>query len=429
MKMKKNSFFLFGIIIILMSCSQNKVDYNKTKSGLYYRFYTSNSQSPKPNVGDALNVEIAYTYNDTLLYSSSEHTNNLYIILKDHNNNGDLQEGLSMMHLGDSASFLLPADTIKNMLGSKALPLNVKNDDKICLDIKLVNFMTREEMQKKLEEIRQKHIEMAKFSIDQYIKKNNIKEKPLASGLYYIERKKGRGNTPKKGEKVQIHYIAKYLNDFVFDNSADTLIDIIIGENQIFIGMEEGIKKMKKGGKATLIIPYELAFGEKGNSIIPPFTPLCIDVELVNIKDIETVKKENALAEEILIAEAKKQYDQYLIDNNLTDNQVVEGLTYRKLKEGNSQYPVKGSTVKVHYIGKLMDGTVFDSSYDRNQPFEFTLGKDNVLPGWDIAILMMSKGEKAEFVMSQNLVYCDYSLGVIKPYSNLIYEIELIDIK
>lgn len=426
--MKKISFF-WVMIVILMSCNQNNLDYNKTKSGLYYRFYTSNSQNPKPNIGDALNVEIAYTYNDTLLYSSPEHTNNLYIILRDHNNNGDLQEGLSMMHLDDSASFLLPADTIKNMLGPNALPSNVKSDDKICLDVKLVDFMTREEMQEKIEERRQKYIELAQSSIEQYIKENNIKEKPLASGLYYIEKKKGSGNTPKTGEKVQIHYVAKYLNGLVFDDSSDTLVDIVIGANQVFIGLEEGIQKMKKGGEATLIIPHELAFGEKGNSIIPPFTPLCVDVKLVNIKDVKTVKKETALAKEISITAAKRQYDQYLIDNNLTDNQVVDGLTYRKLKEGSNQYPVKGSTVKVHYIGKLMDGTIFDSSYDRNQPFEFTLGKGNVLPGWDIAVLMMSKGEKAEFVMSQNLVYRDYSLGVIKPYSNLIYEIELIDIK
>ena len=141
------------------------------------------------------------------------------------------------------------------------------------------------------------------------------------------------------------------------------------------------------------------------------------------------VKKEEKENKEKAKLMAKQQFDSYVIDNNLKDNLVFNGLTYTRLINGNGPRPVNGSNVKVHYIGKLIDGTVFDSSYDRNQPFEFVLGKGDVLPGWNLAVSLMSEGEKASFVMSEELAYRDYSLGVIKPYSNLIYEIELIDVK
>lgn len=220
-----------------------------------------------------------------------------------------------------------------------------------------------------------------------------------------------------------------FLNDQIFDTALDTLVGIVIGADQIFPGMEEGLMNMRKGGKATLIIPYNQALGEEGNDLVPAFTPLRIDVELVNIESEEMVKKEEKENKEKAKLMAKQQFDSYVIDNNLKDNLVFNGLTYTRLINGNGSRPVNGSNVKVHYIGKLIDGTVFDSSYDRNQPFEFVLGKGDVLPGWNLAVSLMSEGEKASFVMSEELAYRDYSLGVIKPYSNLIYEIELIDVK
>ena len=96
--------------------------------------------------------------------------------------------------------------------------------------------------------------------------------------------------------------------------------------------------------------------------------------------------------------------------------------------EGNGEKPEPGQLVKVHYTGKLMDGTVFDSSVERDQPFQFPLGVGQVIPGWDEGIGLMSKGEKGVLYIPYYLAYGERGAGEkIKPYDNLMFEVELID--
>ncbi|MBR4155651.1 MAG: FKBP-type peptidyl-prolyl cis-trans isomerase [Bacteroidales bacterium] len=83
--------------------------------------------------------------------------------------------------------------------------------------------------------------------------------------------------------------------------------------------------------------------------------------------------------------------------------------------------------IKVHYTGKLLDGTVFDSSVTRNEPFQFVLGIGQVIPGWDEGLQLMSKGEKAVLYIPYYLAYGDRGAGAIPPFATLIFEVELID--
>ena len=78
---------------------------------------------------------------------------------------------------------------------------------------------------------------------------------------------------------------------------------------------------------------------------------------------------------------------------------------------------------------KLLDGTVFDSSVDRGEPIEFELGTGRVIPGWDEGIALMKKGEKGILYIPSELGYGPRDMGVIPPYSNLIFEVELVDFK
>ena len=103
------------------------------------------------------------------------------------------------------------------------------------------------------------------------------------------------------------------------------------------------------------------------------------------------------------------------------------GLLYKFEKENNSHKPSNGNKVKVHYKGMLLDGTVFDSSFKRNQPIEFTLGVGQVIKGWDEGISLLGIGDKASFIIPSDLAYGAAGAGgVIPPDATLVFEVELI---
>lgn len=106
------------------------------------------------------------------------------------------------------------------------------------------------------------------------------------------------------------------------------------------------------------------------------------------------------------------------------------GLRYQIIQKGNGAKAEKGKTVSVHYKGMLTDGTVFDSSYKRNQPIDFAIGVGQVIPGWDEGIGLLKVGDKARFVIPSHLAYGSAGAGgVIPPNATLIFDVELMDVK
>ena len=120
---------------------------------------------------------------------------------------------------------------------------------------------------------------------------------------------------------------------------------------------------------------------------------------------------------EILIKQRQLK-EQQIIENLSKDFEVTpSGLRYKILNKGNGDSPTKGDKVKVHYKGMLIDETVFDSSYKRNQPIEFNVGIGQVIPGWDEGIMLLKKGEKAKFIIPSNLGYGEAGAGGVIPGS------------
>lgn len=108
----------------------------------------------------------------------------------------------------------------------------------------------------------------------------------------------------------------------------------------------------------------------------------------------------------------------------------IEGLTTEILEEGSGQEANDGDLVSVHYTGWLTDGTKFDSSVDRGEPFEFPLGAGMVIQGWDKGVVGMKIGEKRKLTISPELGYGDRGAGsVIPPGATLVFEVELLGIK
>jgi FKBP-type peptidyl-prolyl cis-trans isomerase len=121
---------------------------------------------------------------------------------------------------------------------------------------------------------------------DAYLTANNITVEPTKSGLYYVETLAGTGDLPVEGDTVLVNYTGKFLDGSVFDSSDEgDPLEFILGIGQVISGWDEGVSYMKKGGKATLIIPSDLAYGANGYyPVISGYSTLVFDVELVDIK-------------------------------------------------------------------------------------------------------------------------------------------------
>ncbi len=129
-------------------------------------------------------------------------------------------------------------------------------------------------------------------------------------------------------------------------------------------------------------------------------------------------------------AEAKKKAAAELDKLAAGFKSTESGLRYQIIQKGDGVQAEKGKNVSVHYKGQLADGTVFDSSYKRNQPLEFPVGVGHVIPGWDEGIQLLKVGDKARMVIPSDLAYGERGAGgVIPPNAVLIFDVELMDVK
>jgi len=135
-------------------------------------------------------------------------------------------------------------------------------------------------------------------------------------------------------------------------------------------------------------------------------------------------------AREQRIADSKKQAEAEIEKLAAGFKKTESGLRYQLIQKGEGKQAEKGKGVSVHYKGQLPDGTVFDSSYQRKQPIDFTLGVGQVIAGWDEGIQLLKVGDKARFVIPSNLAYGSQGAGgVIPPNAVLIFDVELMDVK
>lgn len=145
------------------------------------------------------------------------------------------------------------------------------------------------------------------------------------------------------------------------------------------------------------------------------------------MKEQQEAQAKKAEAE---FGEYKKEGEKFLVDNKVKDGvkTTASGLQYIVLKEGKGDAPTATSRVKVHYHGTLTDGTVFDSSVDRGEPTEF--GVNQVIKGWTEGLQLMKPGAKFKFFIPQDLAYGAQQRGAkIKPFSALVFEVELLEVK
>ncbi len=230
------------------------------------------------------------------------------------------------------------------------------------------------------------------------------------SGLEYTITAKGNGKKPVSGDKVKVHYTGTLLDGSKFDSSVDRgqPFSFKIGAGQVIKGWDEGIALLNEGDKATFKIPAELGYGGQAMGSIPANSTLMFDVELLEI------------------VQSPKPWD-------ITGKKVektASGLEYVIVKKGTgTKKPGKGDKVKVHYTGYFKDGKIFDSSVERGEPIEFQLGKGQVIKGWDEGLALLNIGDKAHLIIPYTLAYGEQARGPIPAKSDLVFDVELIDIQ
>lgn len=168
--------------------------------------------------------------------------------------------------------------------------------------------------------------------------------------------------------------------------------------------------------------------GKEGKGEMTEEAARTIIMKFVNNREAEKAKKQEEL-NKVTYKDYIEKNEAYLTKNKEKAGVTVtpSGLQYEVVTMGTGPKPTAQNTVKVHYVGTLIDGTEFDSSVKRNQPAQF--GVSQVIPGWTEALQLMPVGSKFNLVIPQTLAYGAKGAGeVIKPFSTLIFQVELLEI-
>lgn len=282
--MRKTAFFFSALLIgamLITSCSKYS-GYKEADSGLYYKFISESGDTAKPHLNDILDVVMSYGTKDSTLMPAN---GVIQIQLMKPMFKGDIYEGFAMMHKGDSASFIISADSFFTKIARAPRPKFIDSSSVLYFNVKLKDFMSLEQLMKKRQEENAKLEQEEMTKLDAYLKANNITAQPTASGIYFIEVQKGKGPKAMTGQKVSVHYTGTLLDGKKFDSSYDRKepISFALGTGAVIKGWDEAISMMSKGGKAKVIIPSKMAYGERAQGPIPAFSTLVFDVELVDI--------------------------------------------------------------------------------------------------------------------------------------------------
>lgn len=267
-------------LFTLGACSKYK-GFKKDKSGFYYQFHGDiHDTADQPHTGDLVGILMSLRAGDSLLIPMMPNE-----MLMDSLYEGDMFAALRMMHVGDSATFILdgPKFFEKMMNPSQEYEFG---EDPLYLDVKLYGLMKKADFEKakaqyeaQLDERRVQEV----TDIDNYLQQNPSM-KQAETGVYVKTIKKGTGAKVEPLQTVKVHYTGRFTDGTVFDSSVERgePFTFTVGAGQVIPGWDATVSNMHVGEKLTVLIPSDLAYGE-GRQGIPPYSPLVFDIELLEI--------------------------------------------------------------------------------------------------------------------------------------------------
>ena len=438
MSIKNYSKLILTVLVgtlFMFSCSNNQSEFpgfEKSDSGIYYKFHVKSGDTTKAQLGDLVSTFMDYRTDDTVFNSTpSDHPFSLPLMESAYD--GDVFAALAMMSAGDSATFMIHADSFFTKTVGAPRPEFLDSNSYFFLDVKVVEIKSQAQLDKEKMEKGKEMAAMESALIEQYIADNKLIIEKDASGIYYSTIKKGKGGSASAGDFATLEITAKAINaqkDFINSKKEGKPIDFEVGTGQLGIGFETGIAKMKIGEVAMIIVPFNLAFGAQGmQRYIEPYATIVFEIKMLSISTADEIKAKRDKEAKNAMAKSNAAVKDYLKANKITAKPTASGLYFVETVEGSGKQAVAGKKVKVHYTGTLLNGTKFDSSLDRGQPFEFTLGQGQVIRGWDEGVALMKEGGKATLIIPSDLGYGPRGAGAsIPPNATLVFEVELLEV-
>ncbi len=274
----------------------------------------------------------------------------------------------------------------------------------------------------------------------------NIEEFTTASNgvMYKIEKINPDGQRFKEGDIVIGRFDVYYGDSLIHRGKNRPIRPVfpVVEQNHIFAGdLIDGIRMMHVGDITTFAFPTDSM--TKYNTGVPKTLKDKYVFYTVYADSVSTLaqlqKEEQQKAMEY--QQKESAYIAKYIEDNNWDNKTVEGIYIKHLANGKGAKAKKGDKVKIHYAGQLLDGTYFDTSIEsvakenklynaqrKYEPLEFTIGAGQMIPGFEIAARQLNKGGKAIVLLPSNLAYGSRDMGIIKPYSPLLFTIEMVEI-
>ena len=250
--------------------------------------------------------------------------------------------------------------------------------------------------------------------------------KQAENGVWYKVIEKGQGTaTPQMGDYIFI--VASYTstNDSIPDFEEKELSDIM--HEHAFVGdVYDAYAIMHEGDKMEFAIKadsFYMAMGAPAEALKElNITEEDIIYFTIKMKEIKSIEQFQAEEEEAL--------QKYITENNITAEPTESGLYFIQTQEGKGPKAEDGKTITMHYTGKFLDGTTFDSSIQRGKPMEFVLGQQPFIAGFEEAVRMMNAGSKATVIMPSKIAYGPSSpYSPFPPFTTLVFDLEMISIK
>jgi FKBP-type peptidyl-prolyl cis-trans isomerase FkpA len=267
----------------------------------------------------------------------------------------------------------------------------------------------------------------------------SCKQKPYkttAKGLKYKIYNSTGGEKAKLGDVIKFKYWIYTDKDSELSNSGGkgkVFMDRLFGAR--FGSFTEGFMMLAKGDSAAFFILADSMTKGQPDPKLKAGSLVRYVIKMLDIKSSAEFEKDQkkAIEEEQKLAEANKAKEPQLIEDYIKTKapnavKADSGVYYVIEKEGKGRKPKDGDSIVAHYAGSLIDGKEFDN--DHGQPFTFKMGSHQVIPGWEIGFRQLKKGTKAKLIIPSKMAYGPRGYGKeIPPYSPLIFEVELVDVK